>query len=273
MGNLADLSPRAAEVLSGVDFIAAETVSYCRKLLSLLSLPPKKLISYRESNRHKQINTIIAYLQQNYDIALVCDAGTPGISDPGQELVAQCHELKIPVTSIPGPCAMINAIAMSGLPTQKISFFGFLPRSTKACKQTLQEISTSYGHTIVLYVPPHRLKLTLHMLAEVLPPHTRAFLIKEMTKKFERYYWGNIKDLISSLPATPPKGEHVLLLHIPPLTKTAIPAPHEVIQEYRWLRSMNLGAKQCTRLLNRYRGWKAKDIYSIISSYSSSKEH
>jgi 16S rRNA (cytidine1402-2'-O)-methyltransferase len=210
LGNLEDITLRALRILGEVDLIAAEDTRHTLKLLNHFQIK-KSLISYYQHNERNRTNELIRKIQDGADIALVSDAGMPGISDPGNLLVAEAVRLGITVTPIPGPTALISALAASGLDTGSFWFEGFLPRKNTEQRTKLLRMM-GYEGTLVFYEAPHRLKQTLNMILEVLGDRP-AVLAKELTKIYEEFIRGCFSELlmkISSLPEI--KGEFTILI-------------------------------------------------------------
>ena len=183
IGNLGDLSPRGADTLAQVDFIAAEDTRVTVKLLNHLGLK-KPMVSYHRHSGQGRSDELVARLLGGEDCALVTDAGTPAISDPGEELVAQCAQQGIPVVAIPGACAFVNALAVSGLPTGRFTFEGFLPMNKKNRRAHLESLQGE-ARTMLFHEAPHKLLATLKDLAETFGPDRRVALCRELTKLHE----------------------------------------------------------------------------------------
>ncbi len=209
IGNLADLSERAVKVLSEVDFIAAEDTRNSMRLLSYLGIS-KPMVSYFEHNKRERGEEIAARLQGGESCALVTDAGTPAISDPGEDMVALCAEKGIPVCSIPGPCAAIVALTLSGLPTGRFTFEGFLSANKAERKKQLAALANE-GRTMVFHEAPHKLRATLADLLNILG-NRRIALCREMTKKNEEVLRLTIAEAIVHYEANDPRGEYVLVI-------------------------------------------------------------
>ena len=207
IGNLEDITLRAINVLKEVDLIAAEDTRHTLKLLNHLEIS-KPLISYHRHNEDVKTDILIKELKQGKQIALVSDAGTPGICDPGEEVIKKCIEEEIPVVPIPGACAMINALICSGLDTKEFLFVGFLPLNKKNRKEKLEEIKNE-TKTIILYEAPHKLEATLKDLKEIIEDR-KIVLARELTKIHEEYIRENIDILIEK--AKDIKGEIVLII-------------------------------------------------------------
>ena len=209
IGNLGDLSPRAVETLAGADFIAAEDTRVSVKLLNHFDIK-KPLVSYHEHNRATAGQTILTRLLGGETCALVTDAGTPAISDPGQELVALCAENGVTVQAIPGCCAAITALAVSGLDTRRFTFEGFLPSGKKERRTALEEL-TGEVRTMVFHEAPHRLRAALADMAEVLGDHPIA-LCRELTKLHEDTVRTTLAQAAAYYAANEPRGEYVLVV-------------------------------------------------------------
>lgn len=209
IGNLQDMSPRVVETLAQVDLIAAEDTRNSIKLLNHFEIKTP-MTSYHEYNKVEKAKELIAKLQSGMDIALVTDAGTPAISDPGEVLVAMCHEATVPVTSLPGPAALIVALTLSGLPTRRFCFEGFLPSDKKEKKLILQELAEE-TRTIILYEAPHHLVRTLEELRETLGDR-RVTLCRELTKKFETILPTTFDKALEMYEEEEPRGEYVLVI-------------------------------------------------------------
>ncbi len=210
IGNLGDLSPRATALLAAADIIAAEDTRRTLRLLNYLGLR-KHLESYHEHNRMTKEPILLDRLRQNNRVALVTDAGMPGISDPGTSLVAACVADGIPVVVVPGPCAAVVALAGSGLPTDRFIFEGFLPSSGKLRKERIRELAVDRP-TIILYEAPHRLKRTLADLAAQGLDSRHLALGRELTKRHEEYLRMSVAGALSFYKQEEPRGEYVLIL-------------------------------------------------------------
>lgn len=211
IGNLGDLSPRAREVLSAADFIAAEDTRVTQKLLTACGLPRKPMISYYEHNRRARGEEVLAKLLAGESCALVTDAGTPAVSDPGEDLVALCAEHDVPVIPIPGCCAAVCALAASGLPTGRWCFEGFLSVNKKARRAHLDALQNE-KRTMIFYEAPHKLCATLRDLAEAFGGARRISLSRELTKLHEETLRMTLAETIAYFDQTPPRGEFVLIV-------------------------------------------------------------
>ena len=209
IGNLGDLSPRAAETLAAADFVAAEDTRVSLKLLNHFNIK-KPLVSYHEHNQAAAGPAILNRLLSGETCALVTDAGTPAVSDPGEGLVALCAENGVEVLAIPGCCAAVSALAVSGLPTGRFVFEGFLPVNRGERRERLAELAGE-ERTMILYEAPHRLRATLADLAEALGDR-RITLCRELTKLHEETRRTTLSEALARYTENDPKGEFVLVL-------------------------------------------------------------
>lgn len=207
IGNLEDITIRALKILKEVDIIAAEDTRQTLKLLNHFEIS-KPLISYHRHNEDVKSNILIEKLKNGENIALVSDAGTPGICDPGEEVIKKSIEEGITVIPIPGACAMINALIASGLPTKEFNFLGFLPLNKKLRKEKLKEIENS-EKTIIIYEAPHKMKTTLLDLKNMLK-NRKIVLARELTKIHEEFIRKNIDELLQEIDNL--KGEMILII-------------------------------------------------------------
>ena len=210
IGNLGDISARMADTLAQADFIAAEDTRVTLKLLNHLGLK-KPMVSYYRHNTGEHGAAVLNRLLAGESCALVTDAGTPASSDPGEELVRQCAQQNIPVVSIPGPCALITALAASGLPTGRFTFEGFLAMNRKNRRAHLKELRGE-TRTMLFYEAPHKLCATLADLREVFGPDRRVALCRELTKLHEEVRRTTLGEAADWYAANPPKGEFVLVV-------------------------------------------------------------
>lgn len=209
IGNLQDMTPRVTDTLKQVDMIAAEDTRNSRKLLTAFDIHTP-MTSYHEYNKVEKARQLIAWMQEGKDIALITDAGTPAISDPGEVLVRMCQEAGITVTSLPGPAACITALTLSGLSTRRFCFEGFLPADKKERREILEELKEE-TRTIVLYEAPHHLVKTLTELSEALGDR-KITLCRELTKKFETVLPTTLEAALQKYEEEEPRGEYVLVL-------------------------------------------------------------
>ena len=209
IGNLGDMTPRVVETLRSVDIIAAEDTRNSIKLLNHFDIKTS-MTSYHEYNKIEKADYLVSQMQQGKNVALITDAGTPAVSDPGEVLVAKCHEAGIAVTSLPGAAACITALTLSGLSTRRFCFEAFLPSDKKEKAEILEELKEE-SRTIILYEAPHRLRKTLEELANALG-NRRLTLCRELTKKFETILPTTIEAAIAMYETEEPRGEYVLVI-------------------------------------------------------------
>ena len=209
IGNLGDMTPRVAETLQRVNLIAAEDTRNSIKLLNHFGIRTS-MTSYHEYNKVEKANYLVEQLRQGKDVALISDAGTPAISDPGEVLVQKCQEAGITVTSLPGPAACITALTLSGLSTRRFCFEGFLPSDKREKSKILAELKEE-SRTILIYEAPHHLVRTLGELYETLGDR-RITLCRELTKRFETVMPTTIREALSFYESEEPRGEYVLVV-------------------------------------------------------------
>ena len=209
IGNLGDMSARALQTLNDVDFIAAEDTRVTRKLLLYFNIK-KQLVSYYEHNRRESGERIIGRLLSGESCALLTDAGTPGISDPGEDLICLCADTGVSTIIIPGPCAAVAALALSGLPTGRFTFEGFLSTARKSRFDRLNELKTE-RRTMVFYEAPHKLTRTLNDMLSVFGDR-RVSISRELTKLYEETLRCTLSEAAAHFGQTPPRGEFVLVI-------------------------------------------------------------
>lgn len=212
IGNLADLSERAIKVLSEVDIIACEDTRHTQKLLQHIGVR-KPLISVHDHNERDRIEQIYEKLNQGLSFALVSDAGTPLISDPGYVLVSELRQRDILIKPVPGPSAVISALSVSGLPTNRFLFEGFLPHKLSGRRERIESVCHERA-TLVFYESKHRLIETLDVMVDILGGERRAFVAREITKTFEQFFSGNLQHIIHQISAHDDhqKGEFVIVV-------------------------------------------------------------
>ena len=210
IGNLEDITFRVLRTLKEVDLIAAEDTRNSIKLLNHFEIKTP-MTSYHEFNKVEKAKVLVQKLLSGKNIAVITDAGTPGISDPGEELVRQCHEAGIKVTSLPGAAACITALTMSGRPTRRFAFEAFLPADKQERKEVLSEL-VNETRTIIIYEAPHRLVRTLKELEQVLGKERQLTICKELTKRYENTFLTTIQEALSYYDINEPRGEYVLVI-------------------------------------------------------------
>ena len=260
IGNLEDITFRAIRILQAVDLIAAEDTRHTGKLLQHFQITTPQL-SYHDHNRNSRIPELIEQLQQSQAIALVTDAGVPGISDPGYELVKACIDADILVVPIPGASAVITALSAAGLPTDRFVFEGFLPTKGKARSDRLEFIPTE-TRTIILYESPHRLRQTLQDLAEVLGQDRQLVLARELTKLHEEFWRGTIGAAIARYSDRQPQGEYTLVISgVPPSLPQLSEA--ELKLELQNLLAQGISRSQASRQLAKVTSASRRQLYQL----------
>ncbi len=230
IGNLGDLSPRAKEILTNADVIAAEDTRVAKKLFSLLGIPLyKTFITYEDHSEQERFQEIIDFINDGKMVALISDAGSPLISDPGFKLVRECRKQGIKVTTLPGACAVICALQLSGLPTNRFMFAGFVPNKDKARCDLFSELK-NINTTLVLYETALRLEKTLAALEQVMPRREIA-VVREISKMYEECISGSIAEVRERLLQNPVKGEIVLVIAPPADGEQATPDIEELLRE------------------------------------------
>ncbi|NPA43140.1 MAG: 16S rRNA (cytidine(1402)-2'-O)-methyltransferase [Chlorobi bacterium] len=209
IGNLKDITLRALEVLEGADVILAEDTRVSGKLLKHFGIDTP-VSAFHQHNEHKRLESVMDMLEAGKRVAVITDAGTPGISDPGFLVVREALRRGIPVEVLPGPTALIPALVASGLPSERFVFEGFLP--VKKGRQTRLTRLEDETRTMIFYEAPHRLVKTLHALADHLGPDRPAAVVRELTKKFEEIRRGTLSELAAHYESRPPKGEIVIVV-------------------------------------------------------------
>ena len=226
IGNLEDVTSRALRALKEADILAVEDTRRTRKLLSRYEIS-KKMTSYYEHNEERRIPGLLNALQEGKDVALVSDAGSPGISDPGYRLVKKAVEHGIPVTAVPGPSALILALSLSGLPTDRFTFYGFLPRGREQQRRLLEEASR-IPHTLLFFESPHRVVKSLEQMLHVLGDRQTA-LCRELTKRFEQILRGSLSELVEKTREKEPRGEYCIVVAGREVIETSIEDREEAL--------------------------------------------
>ena len=258
IGNLKDISTRAIEVLSEADIIAAEDTRVTKKLFSLLGISVKKtFIPYEDHSEQEKFQQIIDLINDGKSVALVSDAGSPLISDPGYKLVRECRKQNIYVTTIPGASAVISALQLSGLPTNRFMFAGFIPNKDKARIEIFTELK-SINTTLVLYETAIRLEKSLEALQKIMPEREIS-IVREITKLYEETISGTIAEVLEKLKANPVKGGIVIVI-APPAEKDIQDVDlNTVLTEELKHCSLKVAVKNITE---RY-GFKRNDVYEM----------
>ena len=266
IGNLEDITFRVLRTLREVDLIAAEDTRNSIKLLNHFDIHTP-MTSYHEYNKIDKARTLIEKMQQGQNVALITDAGTPGISDPGEELVAMCYESGIEVTSLPGPAACITALTLSGLSTRRFAFEAFLPSDKKERRAVLEELKDE-TRTIILYEAPHRLVKTLAELYEVLG-NRRITLCRELTKRYETAFRSTMEELLAYYGKEEPKGECVLVIEGRSRKEMEEEAQQEwsampLVEHMAYYENQGISRKEAMKLVAKDRGVGKRDIYQQL---------
>ncbi|NET30731.1 MAG: 16S rRNA (cytidine(1402)-2'-O)-methyltransferase [Cyanothece sp. SIO1E1] len=260
IGNLEDITFRAVRILASVDAIAAEDTRRTGKLLKHLQIYTAQ-ISYHDHNRWSRIPVLLERLQQGQTIALVTDAGMPGISDPGYELVKSCVEANIPIIPIPGPSAVITALSAAGLPTEQFVFEGFLPSKGSSRRDRLSALQFE-PRTLVFYEAPHRLRKTLQDLADTLSPQRPITLARELTKLHEEFWRGTLEDAIAHYTTQNPQGEFTLVVGGAQPTQLTL-SEADLKTELKHLLQQGLSRSQASRQLAQQTSLSRQQIYQL----------
>lgn len=266
IGNLGDMTPRVVETLGQVDLIAAEDTRNSIRLLNHFQIRTP-MTSYHEYNKVEKAYTLIAKLKEGQNIALVTDAGTPAVSDPGEVLVQMCMQEGIRVTSLPGACACITALTLSGLKTRRFCFEAFLPADKKERGMILKELSEE-TRTIILYEAPHHLKKTLRELFDTLGDR-RITLCRELTKKFEEVMPTTLAESICYYEKEAPRGEYVLVIEGKSLgdkekEKQTDWQEISIEEHMEMYEKKGLERKECMRAVARDRGISKREVYKYL---------
>lgn len=260
IGNLSDMSKRAIDILQEVDLIAAEDTRHSGQLLQHF-LINTRTISLHDHNEQQRTQLLIQKLQDGENIALISDAGTPLISDPGYTLVSTCRQHQLKVVALPGPCALTTALSGSGLPTDKFMFLGFLPVKQKAKTEALHYAAQTHM-TCIFYEAPRRIKDTIEKCIDVLPENHHIVLAKEISKRFENYISGNASDVLNWLIAEPAhqKGEFVLIIYCKAIVAEELPiAARDLMLQLAAL----LPPKTAAAVVSEHYGLNKKSLYQF----------
>jgi len=256
IGNLEDVTLRTLEVLGRVDVVACEDTRHTRRLLDRHGLHPPRLLSFHEHNEAARLDEVLAVVRAGRDVALVSDAGMPGVSDPGYSLVRACVDEGLPFTVLPGPSAVSTALVLSGLPTDRFTFVGFLPRGRQRVLGVL-ETAGATGGSIVAFESPRRVRGTLEAVADRWPARSVA-VCRELTKVHEQVLRGTADEVLALL-AAEPKGEIVLV--VGPLPDEGPVASADVDGALRVLLGHGLGTKEAAGVVAALSGLPSRDAY------------
>lgn len=266
IGNLDDMTFRVLDTLREVDVIAAEDTRNSIKLLNRFEIKTP-MTSYHEYNKVEKAEKLIAMLQEGKNIALITDAGTPAISDPGEVLVQMCHKNGVPVTSLPGACACITALTLSGLSTRRFCFEAFLPADKNERRDILADLKEE-SRTIILYEAPHHLKATLAELYDTLGER-KITLCRELTKKFETIMPTTLSEAISFYAENEPKGEYVLVLEGKSLEVRKEEKQKEwqqlsIEEHMSFYEEQGIDRKEAMKKVAKDRGLSKRDVYQYL---------
>ena len=261
IGNLGDFSPRAVEALAYCDFIAAEDTRVTVKLLNRFEIK-KPMVSYHEHNRKERGEQIAARIQGGEDCCLVTDAGMPAVSDPGEELVDLCHNLNIPVSVVPGPCAFVSALALSGMSAKRFTFEGFLSGSKPRRKEHLEEVKNE-KRTMCFYEAPHKLENTLKEMAEVFGDR-RIAIVHEITKIHEEAIRTTLYKAAKDYENANLKGEYVIIVDGAPEEEKQEMTLEEAVKLAKRLIADGVGTSEAAKQTAKETGFKKSDIYKLL---------
>ena len=261
IGNLGDISRRMADTMAGADFLAAEDTRVTVKLLNHLGLK-KPMVSYHRHNCSTAGPAIVERLLAGESCALVTDAGTPAISDPGEDLVALCAQHDIPVEAVPGPCALICALSVSGLPTARFTFEGFLPQNKKNRRSHLDSLKGEQ-RTMVFYEAPHKLEDTLEDFVAVFGGERRIALCRELTKLHEEVVRTTVGQALADCATRPPRGEYVLVVEGAPEAPAQEVDPQAALERVAQLRGEGLSLKEACAKAGEEFGIKKRQLYDM----------
>lgn len=262
IGNLSDFSPRAIETLRQVDFIAAEDTRVTLKLLNHFEIK-KPLISYFEHNRQEKGRQIADRLMAGENAAIVTDAGMPCISDPGEDLVALCRQLGIPVAVVPGPTAALSAVAVSGLSCGRFCFEGFLSTGKKSRAEHLEKLRYE-ERTMIFYEAPHKLRATLKDFAQIFGPERRIALCRELTKLHEQVLEMTLEQACAYYQEQEPRGEFVLVLEGAQIPSQPECTMEECLEAMCEMLRSGKSKNEAARLMARRSGYRKNELYRLL---------
>ena len=271
IGNLGDISLRCRETLENADFIAAEDTRVTLKLLNHLGIK-KSLVSYYEHNKATQGSKIVERILAGETCALVSDAGSPAISDPGEDLVKQCAAAGIPVCAIPGPCAAITALSISGQATGRFCFEGFLSTAKKSRRQHLDSLRKEQ-RTMIFYEAPHKLLTTLADMAEVFGGERPISLCRELTKLHEEVVRTTLAEAVARYTENPPKGEFVLIVAGAPAEQREAPSETDAAKRVAQLIAEGVSRKDAVKQTAKELGLPKNVVYDIALKGSETEDN
>jgi 16S rRNA (cytidine1402-2'-O)-methyltransferase len=267
IGNLEDITYRAVRILGEVDLVAAEDTRHSRKLFAHFGIH-KPLVSYHDHNEQQRQEELVRRLQTGENIALISDAGTPCIADPGYRLVASCHAAGITVVPIPGPSALITALSAAGVSTERFAFEGYLPQKAKARADLLRHLNGEQ-RTLVFYETPHRLAATLADLVEIMGADRPLVVARELTKMYEEFFRGTAAEAVSRFTLEPARGELVLVL--PPSTQGPQMNVRDALRKL--LEEGDLSRRDAVKLIAKEYGLPSSDVYRESLSLTEEEEN
>lgn len=263
IGNLEDITYRAVKVLSEVDLVAAEDTRHSRKLFARFGIQ-KPLLSYHDHNERQRYEALLERLCAGEDIALISDAGTPCIADPGYRLIAACRTSGVPVVPVPGASALVAALSASGVATDRFIFEGYLPSRAKARSDLLKRLAGEQ-RTLVFYETPHRLLAALDDLSVVFGPSCQVVIARELTKRHEEFFKGTLEDAVAHFSCRPVKGEIVLI--VPPDARGPRINARDALGQL--LEEGSLSRREAVKLIAREYGLPVSDVYRESLSLTS----
>jgi 16S rRNA (cytidine1402-2'-O)-methyltransferase len=255
IGNLEDITYRAVRILNEVDLVAAEDTRHSRKLFAHFGIH-KPLVSYHDHNEQQRQEELLLRLQAGEDIALISDAGTPCIADPGYRLIASCHAAGITVVPIPGPSAIITALSAAGVSTERFAFEGYLPQRTKARADLLRQLNGEQ-RTLVFYEAPHRLVAALADLVDIMGTERPLVVARELTKLYEEFFRGTAAEALTRFTQEPARGELVLI--IPPSSQGPQMNVRDALRKL--LNESDLSRREAVKLIAKEYGLSGSDVY------------
>jgi 16S rRNA (cytidine1402-2'-O)-methyltransferase len=261
IGNLADITHRAVQTLKDVALIAAEDTRHSRKLLAHYQVATP-LLAYHEHNARQKVESLLNKLRSGLDVALVSDAGTPGIADPGYRLVQACHAAGVRVVAIPGPSALVAALSVAGAPTDRFAFEGFLPAKAKARQELLRSLN-SEARTLVFYETPHRLAAALEDLAAAFGEERELVVVRELTKLHEEIFRGTVAASLQHFGGEKVRGELVLI--VPP--GEVKPKVSMTVALRKMLAESDLPRREIVKMIAREYGVPGSDVYRESLKY------
>lgn len=262
IGNLEDTTPRSLRTLEEADVVACEDSRRTRKLLSHFGTTVRELVVYNEGNERRRADELVARIEKGATVALVSDAGMPGLSDPGYRLVKACVDRGVTVEVVPGPTAVVSALAVSGLPPGRFVFEGFLPRKKGERRRRIEELATE-PRTIVLFESPHRITDSLADLIEVLGDRPAA-LVRELTKIYEEAQRGTLRELLERARKQPPRGEIVLVIGGAIHDAKPAVAPAELAARARELMEQGMDRKAALVQVARESSVPKRDVFDAL---------